>query len=231
MTFPVVESVTETPFATATTQHLCDFPATVNAGDLLILIAASDNATVQTTPGGWDLLDKRSPNNQVYGGIYALEAAGTEGGGTVDVVTAAAEEMSAHMYRITGWAGTVSTDIDISTFVAEATGSTAPDPDSVTAGWGSDDNLFIAVAVSGDDDESATGGPTSYTNLTTVSSGSATGSAQPNSHSARRSLAAASDNPSAFSLTGTEQWLAWTIVIKPALAANIGSHLKQGLYA
>lgn len=218
MTFPTVESITESPFATATTEHLCDFPATVNAGDLLILIAANDNATAQTTPSGWDVLDKRSPNNQVYGGVYALDAAGTEGGGTVDVVTAAAEEMSAHMYRIIGWKGSIATDVDISTFAESATGSDAPDPNSVTAGGGSDDNLFIAAVVSGDDDESAQTYPTNYGNGVSVSSGSTTASAKPRSHSCRRELAAASDNPGAWLLTGAEQWLAWTIVIAPAVS-------------
>lgn len=232
MTFPVVESITETPFATAATEHLVDFPATVNAGDLMLLIASSDGNAIQTTPTDWTLLDKRSPNNQVYGGVYVLDAAGTEGGGTVDVVTASAEEMSAHMYRITGWKGTLGDDVDISTFVEEATGSNAPDPDSVTAGGGSADNLFIAIAVSGDDDAVATGAPTSYTDLTTVSSDSVTSSAQPASHSARRELAAASDDPSAFTLDESDQWLAWTVVIAPAAAGPspmMNKMMQEGL--
>ena len=220
MAFPTVESITETGFATATTAHLVDFPATVNAGDLMILIAASDNATIQTTPAGWTLLDKRTPNNQVYGGVYALDAAGTEDGGTIDVVTAAAEEMSAHMYRITGWKGSIATDVDISTFVEEATGTDAPNPASVTAGGGSDDNLWIVAVCSGDDDESVQTYSTNYGNGVSVSSGSVTASAQPRSHSCRRELTAASDDADAWLLTGAEQWLAWTIVVAPAAAAD-----------
>ena len=215
MTFPTVESVTQSSFSSDTTAHACSIPATVNSGDLLLLIFANDGNTVQTTPAGWTALDKQTTGNQVYGGVYALDAAGTEGGGTVDVVTAIAEAGSGHIYRITGWGGTVATDIDIST-VATGTDD-SPNATSVTAGWGVDDNLFISGGGSGDDDENADAAPVgpNYTDLISTACG-AGANASGVSWSARREVAAASENPTAFHLTGDENWCAWTIAIKPA---------------
>lgn len=213
MTFPTVESVTEESFPTDTTSHNVNMPATVNAGDLLILIFASDGLTEQTAPGGWSTLDKKTTGNQVYGGVYALKAAGTEGGGSADVVTASAEAGSGHVYRITGWGGTLLTDVDISTVATGADSS--PNSGSVTAGWGSDDNLFLSITCFGDDDEVANTAPApNYTNLVSVACG-AGANASAVSASARRNYANASDDPTAFVLTGTENWVAWTVVIKP----------------
>jgi hypothetical protein len=222
MTFPTVESVTETSFATNTTAHECDLPATVNAGDLLLLVFANDGTTVQTTPAGWTALDKQPYLSQIYGGVYVLDAAGTEGGGTVDVVTAIAEAGAGHVYRISGWSGTIATDIDISTV---ATGEdAAPNSSSVTAGWGSDDNLFLSICCFGDDDETANTAPSpNYTNLVHTPCG-AGANASGACASARRNFANATDDPTGFALTGIERWVAWTVVIKPA-AGGGGSEI------
>lgn len=217
MTFPVVASVTETSFASDTTAHACNLPATVNAGDLLLLVFANDGLTVQTTPSGWTALDKQTTGNQVYGGVYVLDAAGTEDGGTVDVVTASAEAGSGHVYRITGWAGTVATDIDISTVVAATTD--APNPGSVTAGGGSADNLYIAITCFGDDDETANAAPINYGSLVSVVCGAGS-NASGVSASAIRNFASASDDPAAFGLTGSENTVSWTVAIAPAASSG-----------
>lgn len=212
MAFPTVESITETGFATAATEHLVDMPATVNAGDLLLMVFANDDATTQTTPTDWTLLDNGSPNNQVYGGVYAIDADGTEGGTTVDVVTAIAQQACAQVYRITGWKGTLGTDVDIST---AATGTDAnPNSSSVSASE-SADNLFIAAVCNGDDEEGVSVTPSSYTNTTETVSGSVSANELPAVATARREWANISDDPTAWTLNGTDQWIAWTIVIEP----------------
>jgi hypothetical protein len=191
-------------------------PATVNAGDLLLMVFANDDATTQTTPTGWTLLDSGSPNNQVYGGVYAKDAAGTEGGTTVDVVTAAAQEACAQVYRITGWKGTLGTDVTIST---AATGTDAnPNSGSVSASE-SADNLFIAAVCNGDDEEGVNFTPSSYTNTTETVSGSVTANNLPAVATARREKADISDDPLQWTLNGIDQWIAWTIVIEPAADA------------
>ena len=49
---PVVASVTETAFGTNTIDHYVNMPATVDAGDLLIVLFTNDGGDTVTTPAG-----------------------------------------------------------------------------------------------------------------------------------------------------------------------------------
>ena len=217
MTFPVVESVTESNYSGNVTSHLMDLPATVGAGNLLLMVFTNWSNTAQTTPSGWTALDKQTNGVYVGAGVYARDADGSESGTSVDVVTAAPVKGSGHIYRISGWGGTLADDVDIST-VASGTGE-VPNSASVTAGWGSDDNLFISIVGSGDDDvtmnSAASGG---YGNLIDTACGGGA-NASGRSASARLEQASAADDPGNFTLASSEAWLAWTVVVEPAGAA------------
>lgn len=229
MTTPVVESAITKEFATPATAHSVDYPATVNAGDLLIIIFACDANIAITAPAGYTTLDDEALAGAGHIGIYAKVAAGTEGGGTENLQTAASEEGCSQIFRISGWGGTIATDIDIAAPVAEST--TTPDPPSVTAGWGADTNLFIAIVGAANDDAIATGGPSSWTNLLTVRANSGINDS-PSIHTARLASSNAAENPGTFTLDESETCESFTLVIKPSAAAagNIGIHLKQRLY-
>jgi len=211
---PLVASVTETAFGTATIDHYVNMPATVNAGDLLIVLFVNDKNESVTTPGGWSLLASDSNGAQhVRLSAYYKIAAGTEGGTTVNFVTSASEQAAAQVYRITNWHGTTPPEISIS---AGGT-STAPNPTSLDpAGWDVADTLWIAVAGQDRGDQSGpTVYPASYTEGTSTLSSDGTGSCR--IHSARKVLAAASENPGAFTIPVSEQWVAFTIAVRPAL--------------
>jgi hypothetical protein len=209
---PAVASVTETAFDTATTDHYVDMPATVNAGDLLIVLFTNDRNASVTTPGGWSLLasDANGANHVRLSAYYKI-AGGIEGGTTVNFVTSASEEAAAQVYRITDWHGTTPPEISTA-----ATGtSTRPDPASLDpAGWDVSDTLWIAVAGQDRGDQSGpTAYPASYTDGTSTLSSDGTGSCR--THSARRVLAAASEDPGAFTIPVSEQWVAFTIAVRP----------------
>ena len=91
MTFPTVESATQTDSGTLQTTHALSYPATVNSGDLLILCAAADGGTRDPTgnPTGYSSL--ANDTSQATGTLYCYykSASGSEGGGTEDVVYAA----------------------------------------------------------------------------------------------------------------------------------------------
>ena len=54
MAFPTYHEATNTAFPTWVESHPVDMPATVNAGDLLLMFFVSDTATgAATTPAGW----------------------------------------------------------------------------------------------------------------------------------------------------------------------------------
>ena len=103
---PVVTSVTETAFGTDTTDHYVNMPATVNAGDLLIVLFTNDRNETVTTPAGWTALASDANGQAVRLSVYYKIAAGTEDGTTVNFVTSSTEQAAAQVYRITNWHGT-----------------------------------------------------------------------------------------------------------------------------
>ncbi len=209
---PPTASVTETAFGTDTTSHNVDMPATVDAGDLLIVLFTNDGNATVTTPSGWTLLASTADWPHVRLSVYYKIAGGTEGGTTVNFVTSASEQAAAQVYKITDWHGTTPPEISTA-----ATGTdTRPNPASLDpSGWDVADTLWIAVA---GQDRGAQSGPTaypaSYTDGTSTLSSDGTGSCR--TLSARRVLAAASENPGAFTIPVSEQWVAFTIAVRPA---------------
>jgi len=208
---PVVAVVTETVFDTDTTEHNVDMPATVNAGDLLIVLFTNDGSAIVTTPAGWTQLASNANGAAVRLSVYYKIAEGTEGGATVNFVTSAAEQAAAQVYRITDWHGTTLPEISTA-----ATGtSTRPNPASLElTGWDVADTLWIAVAGQDRGDQGEpTAYPASYTDGISTLSSNGTGSCR--THSARRVLNAASENPGAFTIPVSEQWVAFTIAVRP----------------
>jgi hypothetical protein len=209
---PVVTSVTETEFGTDTTYHYVNMPAMVNTGDLLIVLFTNDGSATVTTPAGWSLLASNANGSAVRLSVYYKIAGGTEGGTTVNFVTSASEQAAAQVYRITNWHGT--TPPEISTDVTGT--STAPNPASLNpAGWDVADTLWIAVAGQDRGDEDGTTAyPASYTNgISTLSAEDDTSSCR--TLSARRVLAAASEDPGAFTIPVSQEWVAFTIAVRP----------------
>jgi hypothetical protein len=220
-----VASVTETAFGNDTTDHYANMPDTVDAGDVLIVLFTNDGSATVTTPGGWTQLASNANGAAVRLSVYYKIAAGTEGGTTVNFVTSAAEQAAAQVYRITDWHGTTPPEISTA-----ATGvGTRPNPASLDpAAWGVADTLWLAVAGQDRGDQSGTTAyPTYYTNgISTQSSEPAT-TGVCRIHSARRVLAAASENPGAFTIPVSEEWVAFTIAVRPA-SHNLTTSSTEG---
>ena len=188
------------------TSHAMNLPATVSAGDLLIINVSSRYGTTVTMPGGWTLLTSGTSGT---GGtdrvlsIYYKTAAGTEGGTTITVTLSISGAATSTAYAISGWQGTPE--------AATAIGSsTTPDPPSLSASWGGASSLFLAAFSAYGSAASAI--PTGYSDGIGGSSGNpsynATGGAE-------KSGSSASENPSAFTKPETGPWVAATIAIQP----------------
>jgi hypothetical protein len=226
MATPTVEDARTQRFSSADTDHLVAMDTTTVSGELLIIAIATDDTNNQTEPTDWSTWDHQSIAGAGKLGFYYKVADGTEGGTTVNVVTSSAKTGAAIVYRISGWGGTVSTDVDIATAVAETTSS--PNPPSVTADWGADTNLFITFVWAANDNETASSGPSSWTNLLTIEAqgGSNDG---PSVHSARLASSNATGDPGTFSLSGSETCESNTIVIKPAAAGGVNPKGPLGM--
>lgn len=198
-----------------TTTHTCALP-TNSSGDLLVVIISQqynlgNGPGSFTPPAGWTEIADDSNGSSV--GSCTIAKIST-GGETQVVVTSSLTGRGAYFaFAVTGAYSTVADGIAAGT-ASFATGSTTPDPPSVTAPWGSADNLFLCYYGVPDTSTTVTSYPTNYTYFT----GRALGSFGVQICAAARQLAAASDNPPQFVKDGTTtgQRVAQTLVIRPA---------------
>lgn len=210
-TFPVVAGTLGSSRITQSTTDTVDLPASIASGDLVMIFHFTEGNSTRTVPSPWvEIFDSNSTGADGLTVAYLIAS----GGETSVVVTkTVTERFSAIAARITGWHGTTAPEISSS-----ATGSsTTPDPDSVTASWGSDDNLFIAMEATDNDSFTPTAWPTNYTDnqITGPNAASSSGGAI-----ATRNLAASNDNPGTFTITASDTWIAATAVVRPAAAGG-----------
>jgi len=208
----VVTPVAETAFGTDTINHEVKMPETVAVGDLLIVLFANDGSATVVTPDGWTQLASDANGQAVTLSVYYKIATGTEGNTTVNFVTSVAEQAAAQVYVITDCHGT--TPPEISTAVTGT--DMMPNPASLDpAGWDVADTLWLAVA---GQDRGNQAGTTAYPGNYT--DGTSTLSSDTNQGcrilSARRTLTAVWEDPGAFTIPASEQWVAFAIAVRPA---------------
>lgn len=213
MAFPTVASSASFVTGSNSTTHNVTMPATVNAGDLLIVIASKglfSNTTI-TTPAGWSVIttSTHSPDAIRVASYYKI-AAGTEGGTTVNFATGDSCGLAARIYRITGWHGTTPPE------GAAATTSTG-NPPSLTPSWGAEDTLWIAALGSGLTTQVPASPPTSYANLGTANDNIGNNNRAKVS-TADRSRNAATEDPGAFVSATANTIIGLTIAIRPSNA-------------
>lgn len=201
--------------STGVTSHPVTMPATVNAGDLLIVLFGSLSRVI-SAPGGWNLLSTAANNYELN--VYYKIAAGTEGGTSPAWTSTIANNTSHQVYRITAWHGTTPPEVGTS-----ALGNSAnPNPPTLTPSWGSAETLWLAVSSGGyNGSPTISSYPTNYLNgVATVGGG---GSQVSLLGSARRELTATSDDPGTFTTSGAAEWVAQTVAIRPAIPAATGT--------
>lgn len=207
MAFPTVESQTTTNFGVDATSHLANYPATVNAGDRLLLLSAFDGTPTITTPSDYTIVDVVTGADPVVG-VYTKIAAGTEGGGTIDVATSASERGGVSIYRLSGTSRTVG---DVAIAWSTATTS-SPNPPNLAPSWGSADNLWFCAC-------SASAGTTDSANSSGYGNRVFTGTAATTNAAIvhlRKTATASSDDPSAWTWGSSVNITAFTIAVKPA---------------
>jgi hypothetical protein len=214
MAFPQIVGIQLSQRYGAGTADTIDLPTPVSAGDLLIVFHFAENvAGSRTWTAGWtEIRDTAGAGPESLGVAYKIAA----GGETTCVCTKTTERFTAIAIRISAasWHGTTPPEI-----TAGATGTSAnPDAGSITASWGSADNLFIATfSIDTETSLPVTVWPTNYTGNQTHGSYADISAAY--GAICTRELAAATDDPAAFTVTASETWIACTLVVRPAAAA------------
>jgi len=195
-------------------------PASIVAGDLVIVFHFSDTALTRTFPAPWvEIIDSAYSGGNCNCGVAYLIASGGET--SVTVTKSTSERFTALAIKISAasWHGTTPPYIAGPSEGA----STIPDPPSATAPWGSADNLFIALTNIDNHSAEITAPlnayPATYTDnhldsdysFNSASSGSI----------ATRNYAGATDNPGTFTINTSDQWQAFTLIVRPKLGADV----------
>ena len=207
---------------TNTTTPQFTLPATINAGELILLVGLSDNTAVFTPPAELTPLLNDQISAEFRTWVCGAIAAGTEGGSVLNGALAASESTTQFVLIVEGWYGSLADGIALS---AGASGSSVnPDPDSISIPWPDPTDTRV-VAFCGSDyaDHTATAYPTGYTdNQTTYPHPDGGGGRQAISL-ASKVISATPEDAAAFTTGGTASslsWMAGLIAIRPATAGG-----------
>lgn len=217
MAFPAVQSRTTGASSAVATTHTVTLPATINAGDFLLVAFTCGNASAptvtwdNTTAGTWTSIGTAVQGaGNVRGSYYSKVADGTEGSAALSIGLSASAQASWIIWRITGCEGTVE--------IASAGGTTATVTfPALAPTWGAEDTLWLAVAHMANSPTVSTYS-TSYTDPTR-SAGS--GASRNTTESCERLLNTSSETPSAWTLSGGTQHVQFTVAIRAATAVGI----------
>ena len=218
---PVIEEITATTqTGLSGTTATINYPATVNADDLLILIVTSHPANAVDTWGDSfvELGDDSTSITNTGAAVAWLQAAGTESGTVSLTYSGTINAIAAQMYRICNW-NTLENPV-IRAIQSHGT-TAAPDPSSWSSwGWGAGDNLFINMIWFADDAETVSAFPASFSDgtLDTTADGGANESAQVASAYLFDNVAT-SVNAEAWTLSGAEGVLSSYVAIEGGAAS------------
>jgi hypothetical protein len=208
--FPVLIGTNTSATTSATSSHSVALPSGIVAGMRLIVAFSVQGDAGPGTPSGWSVL---ADANSGAGGsderlvLYQKIAGGSEGA-SLSIATSN-NRGSAHNSFLIGGGGAPE--------AAASNGTSAtPDPPNLTPAGGSGNYLWLAIngyVVNAARAVSAF--PADYSDGIQVQASGTTN--RPGCGSARRTLAAAGENPGAFTMSGSlNGWAAATIAIPPA---------------
>jgi len=220
--FPSVLGTQPSETASDCSSCTITLPANIAAGDLIIAFLAQDKNYTATWPSPWVELVDQANSTAVSLHVGYLIATGGET--SVIVTTSAAERTQHYAIRISAasWHGTTPPEKNLSGVTADTGSSGTPNSGSLTPSWGSADTLWISTLAMADPAVQfpVTGWPTNYTdnNLSNGTGDNSTAGIA----LATRNLAATTEDPGAFTVTGSEAWAASTIAVRPS--ANTTAH-------
>ena len=224
MAFPQVADTNSSTGGSNTTSHTVDLPANIVAGNLLLILMATDGNPGISFPAGWnEIKELPSATNGSTIAVAWREADGEEGA-SITVTTGSGEQSTHYSYRITGAIDPDTQPPEVSTGVSSGS-NTNPNPDELIPTGGAKDYLWFAFE--GCDGENvASGFPTNYGNTQSQTAG--TGGGECSMGVARRELNAISEDPGAFTIPNSQDWAACTVGIHPEAAVG-GTNLQLNI--
>jgi len=185
-------------------------PSGIQADDRLLLVGVVEGIrTDATAPSGWDVLGDNDSSHTSW--LLSKKATGTESGSTATFTFPTTATSAAMCWVIRGV--DPATDPEASTY-ATGIASSVNGP-GVTASWGADNNLFVAVCGASDDGATISAYPTGYNyQQQYMSGGGGTNNDQAIAVCSAQ-LASATGDPSLFSWSELEALSAITVAFRP----------------
>lgn len=221
MAAPVDAGRAVTNISTAVTSWSVNLPASIAAGNILVMLVRTGAASTHTLPTGWNWLiqnDTADGSTQTTSVMYKV-ATGSEGA-TLTYDPGGSQKGAAIVTRITGGSSSITPDVSIAT---GTTGTNVINPPSRAVTGGPKDVLVLALGGMDAETSTPSAAPTNYSNLQTANSGTA-GSVASNTIicSATRGLTNVStEDPGAFTHAAVNSgWTGITVVVHVAAAAT-----------
>lgn len=211
MAFPQAEATNTS--SDSGTSHTVSLPAGIQAGETLLVFFCCDSSESVGWSAGWNEIFEVANGTQVTLAVAWRKATGGEGASIT--VTTPGSEQSAHIsYRISGAIDPTSTAPEVST---GATGNDVnPNPDSLTAGGGSKEYLWIAVAGSNSGASTFSGYPYADNQVTSQ----AIGSGGCNVGVCSDEVETDTQDPGTFTIDQSIAWVACTVAVYPVVGAT-----------
>lgn len=214
MTSPAVAATNTTLGTAATASAAVNLPASIVAGNMLIVLHRSADGTASHGyPAGWNVLfnDNSDASDDRISCAWRI-ADGTEG--ATITVTQTSSKFASLSWRITGATNRAP---EFATLVTGS--STIPDPGAVTPTGGSKDYLFLWIGGwEGEQTSPPASNPTNYaSNIIGADSGvAAAATTNCRVASASRQLTTAGpEDPGSWTISVTDDWTATVLAIHP----------------
>jgi len=203
--FPVIETTNQNSTAAGAT-HAITMPSGISVGDLLLLFFATDGDNTVTDWDGFTQLGSESNGTAASFHIGWKIAVGSD---TCTLTVSVTTEPAAHIvYRISGHDSGQAPEISV---VVEAADD-MPDPDTLSPTGGAKDYLWIH-ACGHDHTDVITAWNANFT-LSRIHESEGSNGGCGCGVSAMEDNTATKD-PTYVTLTGSEQWVAWTVAVHP----------------
>jgi hypothetical protein len=218
MTFPVVEgrSKSSWPGPTATTSHAITLPSGIVAGELLFVVAHTDDlasASGMSASAGWTEVRDVANTNYHRLAAYSKIAEGSDS--LTIMLSTSSERLNYICWRISGARAVHASS------TTQTGASTAHDPPGCTPGVGTKDFLWIAVAGELSATDTAYSSFSSgYGNTNNMAALTRSGAAVHLLGSCEKTTNGSSENPGAFTATTSSHYIAKTFAIEPSSGVN-----------
>jgi hypothetical protein len=188
----------------------------LTSGDLILIWFANWISDASAPAGYSEVVVQEGGGYGTFKLCYKVSD-GTETIATFEEVSTAENEAAVIIYVVSGWGGTLATDIDFSpseTGVSNTVASVG-----VTAGWGADDNLVLSFAAARDDAATYTAFPTGFANTFQIATDTGANSSAEVA-SCEKQVTTADETIGTYTLSELEAWGTIAVIIKPGTSGG-----------